>query len=111
MEKDKNLSYLCPVRLGLAAGIYFALAVFVCTIFGHFTGHGKEMFALLKTMWPGYDTTVVGAFIGALYGFIKGFLAFLIIAALYDWMLCCRCCQKEESSCCTNDNKCSSDKK
>lgn len=103
MENDKKFAYLCPIRFGLAGGIYLAAAVFICTLFGYFTGHGKEWFSVVKSMWPGYDVTIVGAFIGAIYGFIKGFLTLLVIGWLYNLMLCCKCCKREESSSCKTD--------
>jgi hypothetical protein len=69
--------------LGLAAGILWAVCVFVCTLWVVFRGGGEHL-ELLSQFYPGYSVSVVGAFLGLVYGFIDGFIGGWVLAWLYN---------------------------
>jgi hypothetical protein len=68
---------------GLAAGILWALCVFLCTLWAIFWGGGEHLILLAK-FYPGYSISVLGAFLGLVYGFVDGFVSGWLFAWLYN---------------------------
>jgi hypothetical protein len=75
---------LNPWGLGLAGGILWALALFIVTWISLFTGYGSLWLTLMMDIYPGFDVSVVGSFIGLAYGFIDGFVGLFLVAWLYN---------------------------
>jgi len=71
-------------KLGLAGGILWALAMFICTILALYIGYSAEFLALMATIYPGFTISWTGAFIGLIYGFIDAFVGFYLLAWLYN---------------------------
>lgn len=99
IEKHKRYAYLCPLRFGIAAGIFVGLLAFILTLIAAHSNYANEWSKVVGSIWPGYEVSNKGAFIGLLYGFLQGFITFGAIATIYDCLLCCTRC-KDESSCC-----------
>lgn len=83
--------------LGLSLGILSGLAVFVMTLLALYANYGLGWFALTADVYPYYELSLVGAFIGLAFGFIDGFIGGVLIAFLYN-LFSGGCCSKEE--CC-----------
>lgn len=75
---------LDPKRLGVAGGILWGAVMFICTLLALFTGYSREFLQLMATVYPGYDISWGGAFIGLLYGFVDAFIGLYILAWLYN---------------------------
>lgn len=69
--------------LGLAVGIVWGLGIFVATVWVRAVGGGETM-ALLGRFYIGYTPSILGAFIGLVWGFIDGFIGGWLIALLYN---------------------------
>ncbi len=72
--------------LGLALGILWGLGVFflgiaALVIPGQW---GDQMVWILGNVYVGYDASVVGALIGAVWGFADGFIGGALLAWLYN---------------------------
>jgi hypothetical protein len=88
---------LCTCAFGLAGGILWGLAIFVLTLISVWTGYANDLLTMVMGIYLGYEITILGAFIGLIYGFIDGFIGFAIFAWFYN-LLCkhckCRICKK-----------------
>lgn len=71
-------------RFGFAAGIVCGLMVMIATLIAAHTDHGHELLTMMQDMWPGYEVSDMGSLIGFVYGFSKAFLAFFLIAWIYN---------------------------
>lgn len=69
--------------LGLAAGILWALCIFLCTLWVTWRGGGEHL-ELLAKFYIGYSVSVAGAFIGLVYGFVDGFICGWLFAWFYN---------------------------
>ncbi len=72
-----------PLALGVAIGVLWALYVFCVGITAMF-GWGAALVGALASLYIGYSASIVGAVIGAIWAFIDGFVAGLVIAWIYN---------------------------
>ena len=72
-----------PVALGVALGVLWALYVFFAGIFA-MSGWGADMVNLIGTFYVGYGASIGGSIIGAVWAFIDGFVAGVVIAWIYN---------------------------
>jgi ABC-type dipeptide/oligopeptide/nickel transport system permease component len=76
---------LKPLALGVAIGILWGGAIFLTTLFSHYTGYGRLFLeALPQSIYPGYKITFAGSFIGLGYGFFDGFICGAIVGWIYN---------------------------
>ena len=73
---------LNPRAFALSAGIIWGLSVFIATIWLLIIGSAGSTLALLHKFYLGYSISVLGAFIGLIWGFIDG----LIIGFAFAWI-------------------------
>lgn len=78
---------LHPVKFGLAMGILWALAMFVLGLIVMSGDYGAEFVALMSTVYLGYEPTIAGAFVGAIWGFVDAFIGGWLFAWLYNKLL------------------------
>ncbi len=76
---------LNPSKLGLAAGIFWGLSLFVITWISMYTGYAMFWLSQWMDLYPGYDLSIVGTFIGLVYGFVDGFVCLFIFGWLYNF--------------------------
>ena len=72
-----------PLALGIAIGVLWALYVFFIGIAAMF-GWGNALVDVLASLYIGYEASVIGAIIGAIWAFIDGFIAGVVIAWIYN---------------------------
>ncbi len=72
-----------PLALGIAIGVLWAVYVFFAGIFATF-GWGVALVETLGSFYIGYGASVIGAIIGAIWAFVDGFVAGVIIAGVYN---------------------------
>ncbi len=74
-----------PAYAGLAGGIVWGGAMFLATLISVFAGgYASDFLSMMASIYPGYSITVMGSLIGLVYGFIDLFIAFFLIAWLYN---------------------------
>lgn len=76
---------LNPKAFGLSGGVLWGLAMLVLTFVGMNAEYGASFFAFMMDVYPGYEMTMAGAFIGLVYGFLDGFIGLYLFAWLYNW--------------------------
>jgi hypothetical protein len=72
-----------PLALGIAIGVLWAFYVFFAGIFAMFDW-GVALVAALGSFYIGYGASIVGAIIGAVWAFVDGFVAGVVIAWIYN---------------------------
>jgi hypothetical protein len=75
---------LNPLKLGLAAGIICGLMIFIMTWISMYTGYGLFWLSQWMDIYPGFDLSIKGTFIGLLFGFVDGFIFFFVLGWLYN---------------------------
>jgi hypothetical protein len=72
-----------PLALGVAIGVLWAIYVFVVGITAMFDW-GNALVEALASLYIGYGASVIGAIIGAVWAFVDGFIAGVVIAWIYN---------------------------
>ncbi|MDE2181460.1 MAG: bacteriophage holin [Alphaproteobacteria bacterium] len=72
-----------PLALGVAIGVLWALYIGGMAIMAMF-GWGTPLIPLLAALYIGYAATIAGAVIGALWAFLDGLVAGVVIAWIYN---------------------------
>lgn len=75
---------LNALKFGLAAGIFWGLAMFVMTLAGIWFDYGHMWLQLMADVYPGYEVTYWGSVVGLVYGFFDGFIGLSIFAFIYN---------------------------
>ncbi|HJN62760.1 MAG TPA: bacteriophage holin [Candidatus Paceibacterota bacterium] len=68
---------------GLALGLLWAGGVFVLGLLVSF-GHGEMFMELISSFYPGYEATLTGSVIGAVWAFVNAYIGGVIFAWLYN---------------------------
>lgn len=77
-------SHLNAKALGLTGGILWGASMFVFTLIAFYTGYSADFMKLMTAVYPGYDLSVTGSFIGLAYGFVDAFVGCYIFGWLYN---------------------------
>lgn len=81
---------LNALKLGLAAGIFWGLSLFVLTFANlWFDDYAGEWLRLMGNTYPGYELSPVGSIVGLIYGFFVGFISIGIFAWIYNKLVGC----------------------
>ncbi len=75
---------LKPLALGLAAGIFWSLMMFVTTWISYYTGYAELFLKAFTGIYPGYTITPAGSLLVLVYGFIDGFVVGAAVGWLYN---------------------------
>ena len=71
----------------LTSGIIWGLVVFVATIWLIIAGTQGHTIQLLRHIYIGYSFSIVGAFIGLIWGFVDGLIIGYVFAWLYNLLV------------------------
>jgi hypothetical protein len=77
------MNKLQPVPLGVAFGVLWAIGVFGVGITAMFNWGGGIVTGL-GTFYIGYGPSILGAIIGAIWAFVDGLVAGVIVAWIYN---------------------------
>jgi hypothetical protein len=77
---------LDAIKFGLAGGIISAILTFALALGAAFAGVGGGLVDSLASLYVGYEATIVGGLIGALWAFVEGFVFFYMMAWLYAYL-------------------------
>ncbi len=72
-----------PIALGVAIGVLWAFYVSCLAIVAMF-GWGTALVESLASLYIGYEASLIGALIGAVWAFVDGFIAGVVIAWVYN---------------------------
>jgi hypothetical protein len=79
----KNKSLLKqPYKFAAVGGAFWGLTLFFATILATITGFGRPFLELVCGIYPKYEVSFSGSFIGLVLGFIDGFLLCYVFAAI-----------------------------
>lgn len=77
---------LKPVALGLSAGILWSLAILATGLMAAWSGYGMKFVDIVGSFYLGYQPTVIGSVIGAIWGFFDALIGGVIFALLYNFL-------------------------
>lgn len=72
-----------PLALGIAIGVLWGVYVFLAGIVAMF-GWGTALVETLASLYLGYGASIIGAIIGAIWAFVDGLVAGVVIAWIYN---------------------------
>lgn len=78
---------LQPLQFGLAFGIVYAIVFFLYGIVAAVFGWGGALAEIIGSIYVGFGPSLVGALIGAAWGFAVGFVFFALGAWLYNRLI------------------------
>jgi hypothetical protein len=78
------------VSFGLAVGLTWAIMVFVLGLLAAFLGWGVPIAGVLASLYVGFGPTFIGSIAGAVWAFVNGLVAGLLIAWFYNRFLLTR---------------------
>ena len=87
MAEDGRHATLGVISFGLAMGLTWAIFVFGLGVMAAFTGWGALFAQMLASIFIGFSPTFVGAIAGAVWAFVDGLIAGVLIAWLYNRFL------------------------
>lgn len=70
--------------LALASGILWGLGMALLTALSMMNGYAGQFLNLMAGVYPGYTISGIGIVVGAIYGFLDGFIGCYIFAWLYN---------------------------
>ena len=73
-----------PIALGIGIGILLAAYAFLLGLIAWWWDWGTVIVLTLSSLYIGYAPTLLGSIIGALWAFVDGFIAGVVIAWVYN---------------------------
>ena len=83
-----NYGKISPIAFGLSLGIIWAVSVIILSLLALYFSYGLGMIEFFTSVYFGYELTLLGIAIGALWSFADGFIGGFLIAWVYN--LCLR---------------------
>jgi len=85
-RKDPKIRYFNEVNFGISGGIISGACIFLMTLGYLLFGFFPESLSLVQDIYGklGYDVNWFGLFLGAIYGFIDGFIIFWVFSLIYN---------------------------
>ncbi len=70
--------------LGLSGGILWGAVMLVTTWASVLWGYGTAFLGVMADVYPGFSVSWGGSIVGAVYGFIDGFIGLYLLAWIYN---------------------------
>lgn len=88
-----NCTRLCSVALGISFGLVVGLSMMLLAWAGFHWNYATSIIDMYATVFPGYEATVKGGFVGLGWGFLEGFIFGVLLAWFYNFCFkCCKAC-------------------
>lgn len=87
MPDQPNRIHLGVISFGLAMGVTGAIFAFLLAVAVGLLGWSPVPVEILSHLFIGYGPTIIGAIAGAVWAFVDGFIAGILIAWLYNTFL------------------------
>jgi len=78
------MNHLSIKGMALAVGITWGAGMFIMGMAAAFLNWGMAATELMSSLYIGYAPTVVGSFIGGVWGFVDGAVGGAVMAYLYN---------------------------
>ncbi len=88
---------ISPVALGLSIGCFWGGSIFIMGVIAHYFSYGIEFVTSMKSIYVGYEPSLIGSVVGGLVGFIDAFIAGALVSVLYNFF---------SGHCCSSRGKC-----
>ncbi|OAJ34427.1 bacteriophage holin [Piscirickettsia salmonis] len=85
VRKNQRLSVY---GLGWAIGIVWGVTLVILAWLAAAYGYAGPVVKLISSVYLGYGPTFFKGFIGGLWGLVDGFIGGVIIAMVYNWVVC-----------------------
>ena len=79
------MSRLCACALGVSVGLLCAVSAVVLGLSAMYFNVGNDFVKLAGSVYIGYAVTFKGIALGALWGFIDGFVKGFLVAVFYNF--------------------------
>ena len=73
-----------PIPLGVGIGVILAVYAFLLGLIAMWWNWGTALVTTLGSLYIGYEPSFLGSIIGALWAFVDGFIAGVVIAWIYN---------------------------
>jgi hypothetical protein len=83
---------LSPSAFGLSLGVVWGASVLIMGLLAHYFAYGTGFVTAVGVVYIGYEPSIMGSLIGALFGFIDALVGGALIAWLYN--VFSGCCKK-----------------
>ena len=84
--------------LGLSLGIIWGISVLATGLLAYSLNYGLSFVVNMKSLYIGYEASIMGSIIGGVYGFIDGLIGGAILAWLYNIFASdCGCCNRKDT--------------
>ena len=94
----KDCANLNVVNFGVALGCTWAIGILILGWIGWLSGWGILMIRVMGSVYLGFHATFWGTIIGAVWAFVDGFIAGIILAAIYNSCTCSKKCETQGES-------------
>ena len=82
------MQQLHPKSFAFACSVTWALGLSLLSLISMVHGsYGRSAISVASSMYLGYDPTIPGLIIGAVWGLIDGFICGYVLASLYNYFL------------------------
>jgi hypothetical protein len=81
-----------PKKLGFAFGILKSLGLGILALLSMTLGWGRPIVNIAGSVLLGYEPSLLGIFLGLIWGFALGFIAGYAFAVIYNKIGKCSCC-------------------
>lgn len=81
MKKGLN-----TMAAALTAGGLAGVILFVWTLVAASNGYGEGILMLVGEVYPWYEISTQGAFLGLLWAFLDGFIGVYLVVWVYRWL-------------------------
>lgn len=78
---------LHPTAAALSVGLLWGVVLFIWTLVAVNNGYGMSFLDLIAEVYPAYEVSGQGAFLGLIWGFLDGFIGVYILVWLYNYFL------------------------
>ena len=93
---DNSCAKLSAKGMGFSLGLLWAVAMFATGMIASITNWGHSFIAVMSSLYVGFEPTLMGSLIGAVWAFVDWFIGGWIIAWLYNCFS--GCCPHSRSS-------------
>lgn len=90
MAQNQHHRTLGVLSFGFAVGLTWAILVFMLGLLAALLSWGVPIAVILSSLYVGFGPTFIGSVAGAVWGFVNGLIAGLLIAWLYNRFLLTR---------------------
>ena len=87
MARDHHHQTLGVISFGLAVGLTAAIGVFLLGTLSAVFGWGVPLVLILSSLYIGFEPSFVGSIAGAVWAFVDGLVAGVLIAWFYNRFL------------------------